>query len=408
MKILEINKFNHVRGGADKHFVDLVKLLQSNGDEVAVFAMSHPKNLHSDFSEYFVSRVEYNQPTNVFQKMKAIGRIFWSPEARRKIAKLLDEFKPDVFHIHNIYHQISPSILPEIKKRNIPIVMTVHDWKLICPNYLLNCLEPYCEKCVKGNYWHCLKNKCVKKSFAKSLICVLELYFHRALKIYDKNIDLYIAPSQFVKNVLAQAGFDERKIRVLPHFTEMSLRAERSNPVQSETNGIATAASRLRNDGYNYALYFGRVSKEKNVDELIGVFKDLPIRLVLAGNKDNDFEISNYPNIKYVGFKNTPELEKLIQNSSFVVSASRLPETFGLVALEALKNGKPFFGYDTGAYREIVENSVNGYLVKSQREFRDKISECVSGRIPKFEFEAEKFSPEQYCREVVDIFSSLC
>ncbi len=387
MKILEVNKFNHLRGGADKHFLDLVNLLQSKGEEVAVFSMYHPQNRESEWSKYFVSRVDYEKG-NIFNKLKGILRMFWSLEARRKIAALLDDFQPDIVHIHNIYHQISPSILPEIKKRKIPIVMTVHDWKLICPNYLLNCEEPYCRKCVSGKYWHCLAQKCVKNSYLKSLLCGLELSFHRWLKIYEKNIDLFLAPSQFVKDVLIQAGFSGEKIKVLPHF--------------ANRRGLTST------EGEGYAIYFGRVSKEKNVDELIEIFKDLPMRLVLAGNKDDDFETSNYPNIKYVGFKNTNELERLIRNSKFVVSASRLPETFGLIALEATGNNKPFLGYKVGAYPEIIENGKNGYLAENYSEFKEKIAQYAAGNFPRFKFSEEKFDPVRYGAEVVDIFRSLC
>lgn len=388
MRILEINKFNHVRGGADKHFLDLVKLLQSKGEEVAVFSMYHPENRESQWSKYFVSRVDYEKGS-FFNKFKGVWRVFWSFEARRKISALLDEFQPDIVHIHNIYHQISPSILPEIKKRQTPVVMTVHDWKLICPNYLLNCEEPYCRKCTSGKYWHCLAKRCVKKSYLKSLLGALEVSFHRWLKIYEKNIDLFLAPSQFVKDILIQAHFPAEKIKVLPHF--------------AHRRGLTSTKGRE-----GYAVYFGRVSKEKNVDELIEIFKDLPTQLVLAGNKDSDFEVPNYPNIKYVGFKRASELEKIIQNSKFVVSASRLPETFGLIALEAIENNKPFLGYKVGAYPEIVKNNENGYLAENRSEFKEKVVQYARGEVPQFNFSGEKFNPERYGEKIIDIFRSLC
>jgi glycosyltransferase involved in cell wall biosynthesis len=390
MKILEINKFNHVRGGADKHFVDLVRLLKNGGNEVEVFAMCHPKNLHSDFSKYFVSRVDYENGS-LFNKLRGALRIFWSFEAKRKIEKLLDDFQPDIVHIHNIYHQISPSILPEIKKRGIPIVMTVHDWKMVCPNYLLNCEEPYCQKCASGKYWHCFAEKSVKNSYLASFVSVLAIYFHRWLEVYERNIDLYIAPSRFVQDVLSRAGFPENKIRVLPHFME----AESLNEKQ--------AANENR-----YALYFGRVSKEKNVHELIEIFKNLPIKLILAGRKEASLEIPCHPNIKYVGFKSNIELRKLIKDSSFVVSPSRLPETFGLVALESISAEKPFVGYDTGGYGEIIENGVNGYLAKNRKEFKDKIMDYSLGKAPNFKYQPEKFSPKRYLGEAIDIFQSFC
>jgi glycosyltransferase involved in cell wall biosynthesis len=390
MRILEINKFNHVRGGADKHFVDLVKLLQGNGNEVAVFGMDHPENPHSEWSKYFVSRVDYENGS-ASNKIKGALRIFWSFEARRNIGKLLDEFQPEVVHIHNIYHQISPSILPEIKKRGIPVVMTVHDWKLICPNYLLNCEGKICEKCVDGKYWHCLKNKCVKKSYPKSLICALELYFHRFIRVYEKNIDLYIAPSQFVKNNLIKAGFAESKIKVLPHFMRP---ADVGYPQNEKSD--------------DYALYLGRVSSEKDADELIEIFKDLPVNLILAGKKDEDFVIPEISNIKYVGFKPENEIEKLIQKSQFVVSASRLPETFGLIALEAIAHQKPFIGYKTGAYGEIIRNGINGHLAEDKKELKSKIKDFLAGKNLEYHFDISRFNPGMYHQDIIDIFRSLC
>jgi glycosyltransferase involved in cell wall biosynthesis len=390
MRILEINKFNHVRGGADKHFVDLVNLLQRNGNEVAVFAMDHPKNIPSEWSKYFVSRVDYENGS-VLNKIKGALRIFWSFEARRKIGKLLDEFRPEVVHIHNIYHQISPSILSEIKRRGIPVVMTVHDWKLICPNYLLNCGKPYCEKCVSGKYWHCIAKKCVKNSYLKSLVCVLELYLHRWLKVYDKNIDRYIAPSNFVKNILVKAGFAEDKISVLPHFIET-----KEKDISEKKSGVS------------YALYIGRVSEEKGVDELIEIFKDLPANLVMAGTKDENFVIPESRNIRYVGFRSPGEIETLIQNSQFIVSASRLPETFGLIALEAIANKKPFIGYRTGAFEEIIQNGKNGFLAENKDELKAKIEMILGDIHQKFDFDVSQFGPEMYRERVIDIFRGFC
>jgi len=395
MRILEINKFNHIRGGADRHFVDLVKLLQSNGNEVAVFAMEHPENKYSEWSGYFVSRVEYEKKTSLCNKIKAVARIFWSLEARRKISKMLDEFQPDIVHIHNIYHQISPSILGEIKKRNIPIVMTVHDWKLVCPNYLLTCNGKFCRRCLKGSYWHCLRNKCVKNSYAKSLVCALEMYLHRWLNVYDSNIDFYIAPSKFVKNILVRAGLSEKKIKVIHNFV-----CENKTPEGFHKNRDAVGTGPR-------ALYIGKISKEKGVNELIGIFKGLPIDLILAGNKDEKFEIPNLPNIKYAGFRPSREINELIRESDFVVSASRLPETFGLIALEAVSNGKPFVGYRTGAYSEVIKDGRNGFLVNTKDEMTEKIKRVLSGGGEKFDFNTEKFSAEKYYQRIERLFEDL-
>jgi UDP-N-acetylglucosamine:LPS N-acetylglucosamine transferase len=123
MKILEINKYYFVKGGAEKHFFDVIDLLKSAGNEVAVFSMAHNKNRQSEWNKYFVSEVGYTSEYSFGKKLKGIFRMFYSWEARKKINKVLDEFKPEIVHIHNIYHQLSPAILFEIKKRNIPITL---------------------------------------------------------------------------------------------------------------------------------------------------------------------------------------------------------------------------------------------------------------------------------------------
>ncbi len=224
MKILEINKFNFRKGGADKHFLDVIALLESKGHKVAVFSMAHPRNEKSFWEKYFLSEVGYTREYSLWQKIKGVGRMFYSFEAKRKINKLLDDFQPDIVHIHNIYHQLSPFILFEIKKRNIPIVMTVHDYKLINPNYNLYLNGKIYNRCQKEKYWQCFIDKCVKNSYLVSLIATLEAYWHNSwLKTYQKNIDLFIVPSNFVKNILTNYKIiNKKKIIILPHFTTVS------------------------------------------------------------------------------------------------------------------------------------------------------------------------------------------
>src|SRR4030043_290553 len=243
MRILQNNKFNFPKGGADKHFLDLIELLESQGRKVAVFSTRHPKNLRSRWEKYFVSTAGYTSEYTVWQKIKGIFRMFYSFEAKRKINKLLDDFKPDIVNIHNIYHQLSPAILFEIKKRKIPVVMTVHDYKLINPNYNLFNNGKFYNRCKNRKFYQCFLDKCVKNSYLKSFIAMLETYWHNEiLKTYRKNIDLYIVPSLFARNILSDGGVDGRKIEILPHFIKPSHTVFQYAGVEREL----------------YALYFGR------------------------------------------------------------------------------------------------------------------------------------------------------
>ena len=218
MKILEINKYFFIKGGAEKHFFDVIDLLRNAGNEIAVFAMRHDNDVYSKRNKHFLSTVGYTKEYSLWQKIKGVSRMFYSLEAKRKINRLLDEFNPDIVHIHNIYHQLSPMILFEIKKRNIPIVMTVHDYKLVNPNYNLFHDGKFYDRCRNGKYYQCFIDKCFKNSYAQSFLAMSEMYWHEFFGTYKKNIDLYIVPSEFVKNILVERGIDENKIKVLAHF----------------------------------------------------------------------------------------------------------------------------------------------------------------------------------------------
>lgn len=399
MKILEINKFNFAKGGADKHFIDLVKLLRDHKNEVAVFSMHHPKNKFSPWQKYFVSYVGYNHSdSTLWQKIKGTARMFYSLESRRKISQLLDDFQPDIVHIHNIYHQISPSILTEIKKRSIPIVMTVHDYSLVCPNYLMDCNEKNWENIENKSWLYFVKNKCFKNSYLKSFLVILKFHFHKYLNIYDKNIDLYISPSQFTKNILVKNGLPENKIIVLPHFyAKNSLEEKIQVSIRKK-----------------YVLYAGMLSKNKGVKELVAVFQNIKnVSLYLAGRKEEGFNLKKRENIKYIGFLSHKELSRYIKNALFVVSFSRLPETFGLIALDAISNGKPFIGFNSGAYGEIIKNAKSGYICKDLDEIKEKIEKLASDEKLRILFsqnairEAKRFDSQQYYEKIMDKFSMI-
>ena len=185
MKILEINKFNYLRRGAEKHYLDVVSLLKAGGHEVAVFSMDNPRNDFSPWKKYFVNYAGFEVQDSWLTKLKGLLRIY-SFEAKRKIGKLLDDFQPDIVHIHNIYHHISPSILGEIKKRKIPIVMTIHDYNLICPNYSLVSDGKNWEDLQENKFRTFVRQKYFKNSYLQSFLAYLEYAFNRFFEFYEK------------------------------------------------------------------------------------------------------------------------------------------------------------------------------------------------------------------------------
>lgn len=373
MNILEINKFFYLKRGAERHFLDVIDVLEKNGNDVAVFSMQHSKNISSKWEKFFVSYVGYNtEDSGVWQKLVGIGRIFWSFEARRNIRKLLEEFNPDVVHLHNIYHQISPSILAPLKRSGAKIVMTVHDYNPISPDK-----DRYYEN-VGRNYWKFLFMR--KYSFLKRLLLVLKKYFEDIFGFYKNNIDAYIVPSEYVKNILVQGGIESEKIVVIPHFIDM--------PVLENRDWKYSFGKK------SYALYFGDVSRNKGVDQLVRIFQELQIPIVIAGTLSDDYVFPESPFVHFVGQQTKQELQALIANASCVVSGSSLPETFGLIVTEANILGIPFFGLESGAFREIVVDFKNGVLAKDYTGLQRNISMFFDGKV--------RFSSEEIVRMTLE------
>ncbi len=196
MKILLVNKFFFRKGGAETSLFKEAKLLKDNGHDVLFFSIAHPDNYNSSYSEYFVSRVDFDKVKTIRQKIMIAGRVLYSIEAKRKIERLIKVEKPDIAHLHNIYHQLSPSILHTLEKYDIPVIMTLHDYKLVCPVYtFLDNNGNICERCKSKRYYWCLLKKCNKGSLSKSFLNTLEMYLHhKILHIYNL-VDLFISPS---------------------------------------------------------------------------------------------------------------------------------------------------------------------------------------------------------------------
>ena len=406
MKILLANKYYYLKGGAERHLFDLKELLEQNGHKTIPFAMQDNKNVNSAYSKYFVNPVNLEKSSFSLDGLKAAGRIIYSFEAKSNIEKLINHEKPDIAHIHNIYHQISPSILTSIKNAGIPIVMTVHDFKLMCPNYIFYTQDRVCERCKKYKYYNCVLHKCVKDSYMASKVNMFEMYLHRFLKIYKNNIVLYICPNQFVKDKLIEFGFSSNKIKVLPHFTNFDINNPHTKPINNKfkdfteniKNHILPNNKNLPKnteqviDSDDYMLYFGRLSKEKGIKtlfEAIKKIKNKQIKLKLAGLGPQEKELKDYVikqglqrRIEFLGFLQEEKLSETIHNSLFTVLPSVFYETFGLTVLESHNHNKPIIASRLGALPELIEEGKTGVLFKSgnSNDLAEKIDTMLQDR----------------------------
>jgi glycosyltransferase involved in cell wall biosynthesis len=254
MRILHVNKFLYRRGGAEAYMLDVAELQRREGHVVELWGMDHPDNDPGlPLQDTFASYVELEPAPGGLKTLAASARMVWSGSSRRGIERALEAFRPDLVHLHNIYHQLSPSILGPIRHADIPSVMTLHDYKLACPSYQMLDHQKMCDLCVTGGTWHAAKQRCKSDSLGASAILALESGIHRALDAYS-TVDVFISPSHFLHDVMARTGIDEGRLRVVPNVVQVpTLR----RPAPSRSTGPATF------------VFAGRLSHEKGIDTLI-------------------------------------------------------------------------------------------------------------------------------------------
>ena len=194
MNILLINKYFFLKGGSERQVFDLIAVLEKNKHRVIPFAMEDERNEKTPFQKYFFRKVDLHR-FSVF----SIIKYFHNYDAVRRLEKLLDDEKVDIAHLHNIVGQVSPAIIKSLKERGIPVVQTLHDYRLFCPNGQLFAGGKVCYSCVGKSYYHCFFKKCVHNAYGKSLIGSLEAYLNtRFLDLYSQ-VDCFIAPSHFMR-----------------------------------------------------------------------------------------------------------------------------------------------------------------------------------------------------------------
>ncbi len=304
--------------------------------------------------------------TNTFNYVKASCRNLYSFKARKCISRLLDSYPVDIVHMHDIHRQMSPSILYEIKKRGIPIVMTLHNYKMICPSFLMMAHGKPCEACDQGKYSNAVKLKCVKGSLQRSALLALELYMHhRILDIY-RNVDIFIAPSMFLKNKHEEMGF-HKKIVHLPYPIDVK-----------EFEKINSGVTNDRTDDRINFVYFGRLEPEKGLYTLLESIKNLSnnesknrtvFNIVGDGPiKDELHEMARkngMENVKFLGFLKGENLFAEIKKADVVIIPSEWYENYPVSVMEAFALGSPVIGARIGGIPEMVKDNETGLTFKS-------------------------------------------
>ena len=378
MKILMVNKFLYSRGGCETYMLNLAEELKAKRHEVEYFGMFDEKNTVGNSANLYTANMDFH--STKLARFLYPFKIIFSFEAKRKIGQVLDQFKPDIVHMNNINFQLTPSIIYAVKKRNIPLVQTVHDYQMICPNHLLYSFDETktCERCINGSKFNCLKHKCIHGSKAKSLIGSIEAKLYWLLKTYKK-VDLYVCPSEFLaKKLLSASDVFEGKTFTIHNFIE-----KKPMPKKEKTEKP-------------YVAFASRLSKEKGITLLAEAAKLLPeYSFVIAGNGPDDECLKNIPNVTLKGFVTGKELDSFIANAKLMILPSVWYENCPLNILETHAFGVPVITMNSGGMAELVDDGKTGILIK------EPTAEAIAQAIKKC-FEDEEFynSLKQNCEEM--------
>lgn len=259
----------------------------------------------------------------------------YCPKGVRKMRRTLKAERPDVVNVHNLYPFISPAALFECKKAGVPVVMTVHNFRLICPTGLFMREGKPCERCLeKGNEWGCIRYDC-EHSLLKSVGYAARNAVARRSGAYRKCVDRFACITDFQRQKLIQAGFEAGKIVVIPNSIH--------------------ASTEFRSTSGDYIAYVGRLSYEKGYDLLIEVARrhpEIPFRFAGARRVSEALEIPG--NVHLMGYLKGDELSDFIRESRLLVIPSRCYEGFPMAILEAAQFGKPVISPNHGGFTEII------------------------------------------------------
>jgi glycosyltransferase involved in cell wall biosynthesis len=401
--LLAINNYYYRRGGAETLYLDHNCMFEGLGWQVVPFAMRHPENLKTPWSNYFVEEIEFGEPYSFREKVVRIPKVVYSFEARRKLSKLLEDVRVDVCHAHNVYHHISPSILGLLRARGVPTVLTLHDLKIACPAYNMLAHDGICERCRGGRLHNVLVNRCIKGSAALSAVVMIEAIVHRLLGSYTRCVNRFIVPSRFYIEKFREWGMPGVLFRHIPNFVA----TERYRPAYAPGRSF---------------VYFGRVSREKGLRTLVRAAADARCPLVIAGSGPQLGELRALTadlnaKVEFPGFLSGDDLHSVVRNARAVVLPSEWYENAPMSVLEGYALGKPLIGARIGGIPELIRENETGVcftsgdqasLTATLRDMAARSDGEIEGMGRRArEWVENAFSPAAYRDRIVDVYREL-
>lgn len=401
MKVLIANKFFFRNGGSEVVLFQERDFLLKSGVEVVDFSMQDARNFDSPYAPFFVENRSYvnGAGSRVFGQIASAIKFVHSTEAVRKIGQLIDKEKPDIVHCHNIYHQLTPSIIGAAKRRGVPVVLTLHDYKPVCPAYLRLHHGRICSDCLNDGFRKVLANRCADGSLGKSALLYAEAVVQKWMGNYEM-VDVVVSPSRFLVDSVSPRRFPKERMRLLYNGID-----------------VGSVAPSARDEGY--VLFFGRLSQEKGVRTLLDAHSAMAgmFDLVIAGTGPLDKQLrEEFPRAKFTGHVTGDKLRATISNASVVVVPSECYENCPMSVLEAMAFGKPVIASDIGGIPELVVQRETGLLFEpgNREMLAAHLSTMMGDARKRREYGAagrkrieDHFSLDQHNKTLMELYTSL-
>lgn len=385
MKILQIHNFYQTFGGEDM-VVSLEKeLLEAKGHKIV----------------QYIRHNEEIKGYSFFKKVEFFLNTIYSRNTAKDLSRSINENRPDVAHIHNVFPLISPSVYYCLRRHNIPVVQTVHNYRFLCPNGLFYTKSAICERCKKGNVLQCFLNKCYKDSFLLSGLYALTFWIHRRIKTFQNKVDIFVTLSYFTKDKLVEGGFPKDKI-------------------ETEGNFLLQDGIRKTYDKENYAVFMGRLSSEKGLITLLKAFQKVnKLKIKIVGKGKLEQELKRYIKknkmlqVEMVDFISGNERLELLGKAKFSIVPSQCYEHFPISVLESFAAGTAVIASKIGGLPEIVEDGKNGLLFEpgNSEDLAEKIIYLYENpdkalEMGKYAHKCveEKLTPQRHYNRLMEIY----
>ena len=341
MRILIIHNTYQQRGGENMVMLLERSLLEKNGHELYDYCVSN------------------DSIKGTFQMIKTFLNVSYSRHQKEKISNCIEKIDPDIVHVHNFFPLITPSVFDACIENDIPVVHTLHNYRLICPSALLMHNNKIYEKSIVKNAFATVSDKVYRNSYFGTYAVARMIEYHKKNKTWETKVNQFIALTDFAKSKFVETGFLEDKISVKPNFVE---------------------DFGFDNKKEDYYLFIGRLSKEKGIDLLLNTFMQngKPLEVIGKGPMErNVIDIdSKYTNITYHGFQEKTFIIQKLKKARALIFTSICYETFGMAIIEAFSTGTPVIGPNIGGPNEIINHKENGLIYEADNveDLNHKIS----------------------------------